>query len=208
MGLFSKAIEQAQTADDPYLDGLVVQGETLDASQSLQFYEIHNGEFDHCVLSGVDFRKASFYDCTFVGCDLSNARLDEAFCARSRFVGCKLEGVQLTHAILRSVRMRECVCRYANMGEATFENVTLQGCDMREAFLSEVKFRRGTRLDGCDLTRADLFRTSLKGLDLSTCHIAGISVSDTRAELNGAIISADQAVDMVGLLGLRVKEYE
>jgi hypothetical protein len=33
-------------------------------------------------------------------------------------------------------------------------------------------------------------------------------VSDTRAELNGAIISADQAVDMVGLLGLRVKEYE
>ena len=101
-------------------------------------------------------------------------------------------------------KLVECVCRYANMGEATLESVLLSGCDMREAFFNEVRLRKRTRLEECDLRRADLFRTSLKSIDLSTCNIAGIMVSDTRAELQGACIAAEQAVDLVGLLGVRV----
>jgi uncharacterized protein YjbI with pentapeptide repeats len=100
------------------------------------------------------------------------------------------------------------VLRYANLGEVTMEGVALVRCDLREAFVNEVKLRKRTRLDHCSLVRADLFRTMLKGVDLSTCDIAGIAVSDTRQELRGAIICAEQAVDVVGMLGLRVKEYE
>lgn len=205
MGSIAELVERAQRADDPYIEGVSAQGEVLAAGFNLQFFEIHHSDFDHCGLCGTNMRKASFYDCTFTGCDFSNALLEGAYFARSRFVGCKLEGAQLTGAFLRSSRMVDCVCRYANMGELTLEGALLQGCDLREAFLNEVQFRKRTRLERCDLTRTDLFRTSLKGMDLSTCNIAGLLVSDTRQELRGAIIDAEQAVDLVGLLGVQIK---
>lgn len=201
-------VDRARKVDDPYLEGISAHDEELGAVFDLQFFEVHNSEFDHCGFSGTDMRKASFYDCAFIGCDLSNALLQGAFFARSRFVGCKLEGAQLTGALLRSTRLLDCMCRYANMGEVALEGALLQGCDLREAFLNEVQFRKRTRLERCDLTHADLFRTSLKGMDLSTCNIAGLLVSDTRQELIGAIIGAEQAVDVVGLLGVRVKDFE
>lgn len=206
MSAFANAIQVARNVDDLYIEGLVAADEALDPACDLRFFEIHGSEFAHCTFAGVNFGKASFYDCTFEGCDFSNARLDEAFFARTRLVGCKLEGAQLTRALFRSSRLVDCQCRYANLGEVTFEGARLQGCDMQEAFLNEVRFRKGAKLDRCSLVRADLFRTPLKGMDLSTCDIAGITVSDTREELRGAWIGADQAVDVVGMLGLRVKD--
>ena len=204
MSLLEDAIDYARQADDPYLENLHVTGQALEPNRSLRFYELHGVELDHCMLAGVDFSKASFYDCILTDCDLSNASLEEAYFARTRFVGCKLEGARLGKALLRSSRFVDCMCRYANMGEMTIEGSSLIGCDLREAFLNEVRFRGKPQFDKCDLTRVDLFRTSLKGMDLSTCNIAGIAVSDTHNELRGALISRDQAQDLVGMLGVRI----
>ena len=206
MQLFANAVNAAREADDLYLEGVTAHSQTLDPTCDLQFFEIHGSHFEHCSFCGANLGKASFYDCTFLGCDFSNVRMDNAFFARSRLEGCKLEGAQLTGAIFRSTRLVGCHCRYANMGEAKFEGAVLEECDLREAFLNEVRFAKRSRLNGCSLVRADFFRTPLKGMDLSTCDIAGIAVSDTRQELHGAIICAEQAVDVVGMLGLRVKE--
>ncbi len=204
MGLLVDAIERAKQVDDPYLENLHAVGEEIGPKPCLSFYELHGVELDHCVLAGADFSKASFYDCVLVGCDLSNAMLEEAYLARTRFVGCKLEGARMGKAFLRSSRFIDCMCRYANMGEMTLESSSLVGCDLREAFLNEVRFRKKTRLQNCDLTRVDFFRTSLKGMDLSTCTIAGIAVSDTHSELKGALISREQAQELVGMLGVRM----
>lgn len=200
----AEAIERAQQQDDPYIEGLQVAGEAIDERYDLQFFEFHHVELEHCSLCGARLAKASFYDCTFVECDFSNADLKETYFARCTLMGCKLEGAQLTKAFFRSTRLTDCMGRYGNWGEATLESVALSGCNMREAFLNEVRLKRGTRFEHCDLERADFFRTRLRGIDLSTCNIAGIMVSDTKEELRGMLIAAEQAVDLVGLLGVRV----
>ena len=206
MGELRQAIERARALEDPYVEGVHVSGESLDDAPDLDlgFFEFHGLKLAQCALQGMRGAKASFYDCDLRECDLSGAQLEEAYFARCRLEGCKLEGAQLTKTFWRSCRVVDCMCRYTNWGEATLEGVTLTGCDLREAFLSEVRFRARTRLERCSLVQADLFRTTLKGMDLSTCDLAGISVSDTHAELRGMRIAPEQAVDLVGMLGVVV----
>ena len=49
-------------------------------------------------------------------------------------------------------------------------------------------------------------REFLRGVDLSCNEIAGIRVSSTFAELKGATISPEQAIDLVGLLGVTISD--
>ena len=56
-----------------------------------------------------------------------------------------------------------------------------------------------------DLTGADLFRTSLKGMDLTGCTIDGITLSETCAELKGAILDAAQTPVVARILGITVR---
>ena len=202
-GELAAAIARAREAADPYIEGVVAQGEELDDALDLGFYEFHHVRLEHCILRGMNAVKASFYDCTLVDCDLSGARLEEAYFSRTRFANCKLEGAQLTKSFWRTSRLMGCMCRYANWGEVTLEGVRLEDCDLREAFLSEMRLKGRTRLERCDLAQADLFRTTLKGMDLSTCDIAGIAVSDTHVELRGMRIAPEQSADLVGMLGVK-----
>lgn len=204
MDSLATVVSHAIQVDDPYIDGMSFSGEVLDDFGNIQFFELHGVVLDHCSLRGLSFAKTSFYDCELVGCDFSNSGFEEAYFSRTRFVGCKLEGARLHKAFFRSSRIVDCMCRYANFAEATLEGTSLVGCDMRESFFNEVRLRKGARFERCDFTRADFFRTPLKGVDLSTCQIAGIGVSDTHTELRGALIAAEQAVDLVGMLGVRI----
>ena len=61
------------------------------------------------------------------------------------------------------------------------------------------------RSQGVDLTGADLFRTSLKGMDLTGCTIDGITLSETCAELKGAILDASQTPVVARILGITVR---
>ena len=61
-------------------------------------------------------------------------------------------------------------------------------------------------MDRCDLSRTTFFRTSLSGVDLSACDISGLRVSSDLRELRGAVIDPDQAAELMGLLGIKIKE--
>ncbi|MBR3236047.1 MAG: pentapeptide repeat-containing protein, partial [Atopobiaceae bacterium] len=61
---------------------------------------------------------------------------------------------------------------------------------------------------GCNLMRAEFFGTRLRGVDLSGSELAGIRVSNIFAELSGAKISLDQAVDLVSLLGVKLVDAD
>ena len=69
--------------------------------------------------------------------------------------------------------------------------------------MSQLRLKR-LRLESCDLTRAELFGTRLRGVDLSTCEIQAMRVSDTFVELRDAKIGLDQAPDLVSLLGVKL----
>lgn len=62
----------------------------------------------------------------------------------------------------------------------------------------------GEVLEGAELARAEFFRTSLMGVDLSRCDIGGLRVSEGCAELRGLKISAGQAAVLAGPLGVEL----
>ena len=62
---------------------------------------------------------------------------------------------------------------------------------------------KNTYFDNSDLTRAQFFKTSLKGIDLSNNKIEGIAI--TIEDIKGAIIDQLQAVDLLYLLGVELK---
>ena len=116
-------------------------------------------------------------------------------------------GVDLHQSILTRVTLRDCNLAYANLAESKLEQVTFTRCDMHEATLAQLKLKK-LQVEGCNLMRAEFFGTRLRGVDLSGSELAGIRVSNTFAELSGAKIGLDQAVDLVSLLGVKLVDAD
>ena len=54
-----------------------------------------------------------------------------------------------------------------------------------------------------DLTQAQFFKTSLKGIDLSDSKIEGLAIS--LEDIRGAKINQFQAIDLLYLIGVKLK---
>lgn len=91
--------------------------------------------------------------------------------------------------------------QYANWNGSLLDDVQLKDCDFSDAGLAEMKLKR-TQWQHCCLQKADLFRTALKGVDLSSCDIADIQLSENAAEIRGLRVSAQQAVALARRLGV------
>ena len=113
----------------------------------------------------------------------------------------------MAKSYLQSARFLASNLGFLNLAESKLERVSFRDCDLHEASLSQLRLKR-LELTRCDLTRAELFLTRLSGIDLSGNNLAGIRLSDRFSELSGARIEADQAIDLVGLLGVKVIEDE
>lgn len=170
---------------------------------TLGHVEFEDCVFEECAFAGLQAERISFDRCRFDSCDFSNARMAVSYwrdCAvrESRLVGCDLHHSYLTRSLFE-----RCACSYINLSESKLEQVRFQDCDLHEASLAQLRLKRLT-FESCDLTRAELFGTRLRGVDLSSCGIQALRVSDTFFELRGAKIGVDQAVDLVGLLGVKI----
>ena len=53
---------------------------------------------------------------------------------------------------------------------------------------------------------ASFLHTPLTGLDLTSCELDGLAVSDTNAELRGAVVTMEQAAMLAKRLGIVIKE--
>ena len=69
--------------------------------------------------------------------------------------------------------------------------------------MSEMRWKKVT-LSKTDLTGAELFRTDLSGMDLTSCTLDRIVLSETCRELKGAVINSAQAAVVARILGIRV----
>jgi uncharacterized protein YjbI with pentapeptide repeats len=108
----------------------------------------------------------------------------------------------MVKALLRCVTMKGCKADFANLHEAKLDRVDFTDCILTEAALEALNARQLT-FDSCDLTRASLFRTPMKGIDMTTCTLDGILVN--LPDLRGMIVSPTQAMNLAKLLGLVVK---
>ena len=83
-----------------------------------------------------------------------------------------------------------------SMENVLFENIVLRNSNFQENNLKNVYFKK------VDLTQAQIFKTSLKNIDLSESIIEGIAVSIE--DIRGASINQFQAVDLLYLIGVKI----
>ena len=102
-----------------------------------------------------------------------------------------------------SVQQYNSFFNYANFGETTLEDVALSGGQFRQACFSKVKLKR-FRAEKSVFSQAEFYKTPLAGVDLSTCDISGIVLSESLSELKGAKVAPFQAVELAELLGLKI----
>jgi uncharacterized protein YjbI with pentapeptide repeats len=138
-------------------------------------------------------------------CDLTGAIWEQARWQRAVFNGCRLTGAQLLEARCEDVVFRDCTLENAIFASATFKAARFENCNLREAIFTEADLTNAV-FQHCDLTHADLHGSRLGGADLRGSIIDGMQVG--ASELKGAIIDPAQAVQVVTLLGVTVKEQE
>ena len=63
---------------------------------------------------------------------------------------------------------------------------------------------KNVKFDNIDFTKAQIFNTRLKDIDLSTCIIQGLST--TLVDIKGAIINELQIMDLAYLLNIKIKD--
>lgn len=144
---------------------------------------ILNGRLERCDASGADWEKSRLRKVEFLACRLLGMGLVEGYLEDVLFHECNAERTVFTASIFKAVRFEKCILR-----EAVFEGMDLSG----------VVF------EGCDLSGADFRSTKLMKADFRTANINGIRIDGK--SLSGAIIAPFQAEQVVGLMGIQVKE--
>lgn len=174
-------------------------------------YDVANGAtfddvvFRSCVFDGVDWNGSTFRDVVFRGCRFIRCNMEGCWLNRCDFVDCSAPGLNLLRARLSSVSFVSCDLSYANFSEGRIGPLAARDTRLTEAALQGAKLGQ-LRLDNCDLTRVDVFKTSLSGVDVSRCAFAAPVVSGDYRELRGLIVNAEQALALSGLLGIQLAD--
>ena len=175
-------------------------------------------------VTGADFstlalRKVSFRHCRFVDCDWSGAELEDvvAECcdwSASRLTGvrwhgcrwtdCKGVGCDCSDGILHRSSFTDCNFLSNNFKGSTFKQVSFIQTDLTGAQLSQCRWKDLT-FSHCKLTEASFFRTAMGGLDVTTCQIDGLILSQSGEELRGLIVDPLQAAALARRLGLVIR---
>lgn len=159
--------------------------------------------FSGCRLTGAHLSKSWLRDVVFERCELSGLRLMESTLQRVRFVNCKFSGANLAGASLQDVLFQNCTADGLMLPESRLKNVVFEDCNLQEASFSTLGKKSSFCFERCDLRAVDFFRTSLNGIDLTSCEIDGIRLEGP--EVRGAIVTALQACDLAKLLGVVIK---
>ena len=113
-----------------------------------------------------------------------------------------MTGDNFIDARLYNISFVESNLNYANFTTASIENVSFKDTVLRNSNFQENKFKN-IIFKNADLTQSQFFKTSLRNIDLSESIIDGIILSVE--DIKGAIINEFQAIDLITLLGVKIK---
>lgn len=190
-----EAVEQEER-----LENLVFQGEELEGlyAEKVEFSRVR---FENCRFSHCDFSGVALWDVEFHNCDLSNCDLERSYWKRCLLKCCKAQGTDWKDASFHESVLEDSKLDYANFSRCLMDQVTMRQCSCVSTSISEVKWKK-VMLQENRFISTDFFKTSLNGMDLSTCELSQLMLSDDLRELRGAKIDAFQAAEFVRLLGM------
>lgn len=161
--------------------------------------------FHDCLFEDVDFSNSTLADVRFEGCRFISCRMERCWLNRVDFCSCSAPGLSFLKSRLTSVFVDDSQMRYANLSEANVRGLRVRATNLAESSWHTVALRSAGFAD-CDLTGAEFIRTPLSGINLASCRIGGLVVSQDYRELRGCVIAPEQAVDLIGLLGVRIAD--
>jgi uncharacterized protein YjbI with pentapeptide repeats len=176
--------------------------------------ELEGALVDGVDLTGVEVRGLAVARSRLVDVRLSGATLERLDLVDVELDGCDLSGADLSGARLTRVAFRRCRMDGLVAPEVRAEHVGIHDAPMTEAWLRSSSWDR-CRLEGCDLTAADLHgsrwtasvlrRCRLDAAELSTASFEGVALHgstflDLRgaAALRGCTIGPEQVLDLAG----------
>jgi uncharacterized protein YjbI with pentapeptide repeats len=203
-----RKLEIAKISDIPEMDFLLQQ--VLFENEDLS-----NRQLTAPLFEMVHLRNSTFLQCKIVNlrmfdihlerCDLSGANWEKGRFRRAVFSGCRMLGANLMEANFEDVIFEDCKMDSAILSLSAFHAAHFEKCSLKRSSFEGADLT-GVVFDECDLSKADLRNAKLAGADFRTSTINGLQTG--AQELQGAIISPLQAVQVVSLLGIQVKDID
>lgn len=160
--------------------------------------------FENCSFQDCSFARAEFTDVIFQSCDFSNSNFSDGYFNRCRFVSSKGLGAKFCGGVIQNVVMKDCNLNYSNFDSAKLEKTRIEDTQLNGANFAQCKCKSLTWLND-KLNNASFFKTSLRGMDFTSCDITGLSLSDELEEVRGAVVDLYQAAELAKRLGLVIK---
>ncbi|NCB62151.1 MAG: pentapeptide repeat-containing protein [Clostridia bacterium] len=202
MSVFSTLAKQALEEDEE-LSGVTIRGEDL-SCLDLGGLMLADSRFLGCRMGGVILAGCTLTGVSFEDCDLSNAQALESRWERCAMTNCKAVGANVRQSRFRDSAFSGSLLRYANFTGSGFRSARFSTCDLMGSFFSTCTL--GAVFQTCNLSQACFFHTPLSGLDLSSCTIDKMTLSDGGEELRGLTVDLWQAAGLARRFGIHIKE--
>lgn len=169
---------------------------------------INDITFNGCNFYKIDFTKielknVDIWDSIFEDCDLSNILFDKRSINRCIFKNCRIVGVNFIECSINDLQIINCLGIYLNLYGNKIKNIIIKDTNMKESNFIENKIS-DLEFDNVDLEKSEINNTLFKGTDFSSCNISGITTD--LISLKGIKINTNQAIELVGLLGVEIVE--
>lgn len=165
--------------------------------------EIKKCRFDGIIFDEVNVRFGSIEDVEFVNSDLSNFTFVDTYISKVKFKNCKLFGMHFIDSTFDNINIEECMCNIINFTNVRINNSRICESSFKSSNIDNCEFKKIT-LEKVDFSNSEFRDTSLKNIDLSSCNIEKINID--LKNIKGAIINLEQTMDLIGLLGVKIKE--
>lgn len=160
--------------------------------------------FENCTFFGSSFEKGEFTDLIFENCNFSGCNFSDSYFNRCAFLSCKGVGATFYGSSIQNLTMDLCSMNYANFDSSKLTKVRICSTELGESNFAQCRMKEIV-WEQVVLRQASFFKTPLKGMDFTTSDIGGWVLSDECWELKGAVVDANQAVELAKRLGIVVK---
>ncbi len=171
--------------------------------QSASAVVIEQVLFRHAQLCRVRLPRMRMSDTRVEASDLSSAIFQKARWNRVVFTGCRLTGIQLPEFNGADILFKDCTMESALFTAGRFRSVRFERCTLRRVFFEKMNLTGAVFLK-CDMAGVDFPNSELKGADFRGSEVGEMHVEGR--QLQGTIIDPLQAIQIVSLLGVSVKE--
>ena len=195
-----KSLKYSDVNKKEILKDYIFNNESIELDKNV---EIKRCKFDGIIFDEVNIKFGILENVEFINCDLSNLSFIDTHIFRVSFKNCKLFGINFIDTTLDNIIIEDSMCSMANLTGVKINNSKISDSNFKSSSINNSELKN-LILDRVNFSNSDFINTKLKDMDLSSCNIEEINI-DLNC-IKDAIISLEQTMDLIGLLGVKIKE--